>query len=59
MGIMARKGLTKFIIERWGPPKKMLFLLAYCFMTPSEGSGVTYKKSALKSVENSFQGRRY
>ena len=38
MGIMARKGLTKFMIARLGPPQK-IFLLACCFMRLS-GEGV-------------------
>ena len=32
MEIMARKGLTKLIIARWGPALKNSFLLACCFM---------------------------
>ena len=34
MGIMAIKALIKFIIARWGPAYKILFLLAGYFMRP-------------------------
>ena len=52
MGIMARKGLIKFIIAREGPAHKFSFLLACCFMRPSGGGGEVYKNGGLKSVEN-------
>ena len=29
MGTMVRDGLIKFLIPRWGPAKKISFLLAY------------------------------
>ena len=40
---MARKGLIKCIIARWGPAKKISFLLACCFMRPNGGGGSNYK----------------
>ena len=38
MGIMARKGLTKFTIARWGPAQKISFLLECCFIRPNMGA---------------------
>ena len=35
LGIMARNGVTRFIIARWGPAQKISFLLACCFMRPN------------------------
>ena len=58
MGIMARKGLIKFIIAREGPAQKISFLLACC--ETEWGKGVRpIRKGGLKWVENSFQGTRY
>ena len=48
MGIIARKGLIKFIIAIEGPAQKMSFLLACCFMRPIGGGGEAYKKWGFK-----------
>ena len=55
MGIMARKGLTKFIIARWGPAQKISFLLACCFMRPCRGGSEAYKKKGLNVLKTHFK----
>ena len=46
MGTMVRDGLIKFIIPRWGPAKKISFLLAYI---ASVGEEVKLKKTRLQN----------
>ena len=52
---MARKGLTKFIIARWGLAQEISFLLACCFMRPSGGGVRSIKKGGLIWVETHFK----